>query len=94
MEISRKRFFMKIPDGFKWFHEAKETNGAVLRLNKLIYGLVQAARQWYEKFSEGLLSLVLREIILTLVYFSKREVSPFAIYAFMPMMVSSQGPKR
>jgi Reverse transcriptase (RNA-dependent DNA polymerase) len=40
-----EEIFMKVSDGFKWIHGEKGPNGKVLRLNKSIYGMVQASRQ-------------------------------------------------
>lgn len=48
--------FLKIPQGYKeYLSEIGETcEGSYLKLNKTIYGLVQAARQWWKKFTEVL----------------------------------------
>jgi hypothetical protein len=45
-----KEIFMIIPDGYKMINKKEVTEGKVLKLNKSIYELVQAARQWHEKF--------------------------------------------
>lgn len=44
--------YMTIPPGF--YTEAK-AKGTVCRLKKSLYGLKQASRQWYSKFSDALL---------------------------------------
>ncbi|GKC43676.1 retrovirus-related pol polyprotein from transposon TNT 1-94 [Tanacetum coccineum] len=44
--------YMKIPQGF-----AKEGETKVCRLRKSIYGLKQASRNWYQKFTNALLAL-------------------------------------
>jgi hypothetical protein len=49
--------YMKIPDGFAHVHREEKTQNKVLRLNKSIYRLVQAARQWHAKFSEEIIKL-------------------------------------
>ena len=43
---------MKIPQGF-----AKEGYSRVCRLNKSLYGLKQASRNWYKKFTGALLNI-------------------------------------
>jgi hypothetical protein len=48
---------MKIPDGYKMINKMEVTEGKVLKLNKSIYGLVQAARQWHEKFPEEIMNM-------------------------------------
>jgi hypothetical protein len=50
---------MRIPEGyFRYLLEVHNTtidpNTHVLQLNKAIYGLVQAARQWWKKFKEAM----------------------------------------
>jgi hypothetical protein len=40
-----EEIYMKMPDGYKWTHRNEATDSKVLKLNKSIYGLVQAARQ-------------------------------------------------
>jgi hypothetical protein len=42
-----EEIFIKIPDGYKMMSQKEATEGKVLKLNKSIYGLVQAARQWH-----------------------------------------------
>ena len=52
-----EEIFKKVPDGFNQIHGEGKVSGKILRLNKSIYGLVQAARQWHERFSEEILKL-------------------------------------
>ncbi|KAJ0533037.1 putative RNA-directed DNA polymerase [Helianthus annuus] len=44
--------YMKIPQGF-----SKENENRVCRLRKSLYGLKQASRNWYQKFTSALLGL-------------------------------------
>ena len=44
--------YMKLPQGF-----AKESDTRVCKLNKSLYGLKQASRNWYQKFTSSLLEL-------------------------------------
>ena len=46
---------MDMPLGYHSKGEPNSTGPLVCKLNKLIYGLKQASRQWYAKFSESLL---------------------------------------
>ena len=52
-----EELFLKFPDGYKeYLNEIGEAeNGRFLQLNKSIYGLVQAARAWWKKFTGFLL---------------------------------------
>ena len=57
-----EEIYMDLPPGYA---ERKENNlppNAVLRLKKSIYGLKQASRQWFEKFSSAILSLGFEKI--------------------------------
>jgi Reverse transcriptase (RNA-dependent DNA polymerase) len=46
--------------------KVEEKNGTILKLNKSIYGLVQAARQWHKKFKK----------IITSMGFDKNQINP------------------
>ncbi|KAD4887930.1 hypothetical protein E3N88_20003 [Mikania micrantha] len=48
----KEEVYMKIPQGF-----AKEGETRVCRLRKSLYGLKQASRNWYQKFTNALLDL-------------------------------------
>ncbi|KAK2387518.1 cysteine-rich RECEPTOR kinase [Trifolium repens] len=48
--------YMTIPPGYKLAHSASSST-KVCKLNKSIYGLKQASRQWYSKLSDSLISL-------------------------------------
>ena len=49
-----EELFLSIPEGYKEFLEEKgeQVNREYLKLNKLIYRLVQAARAWWKQFVE------------------------------------------
>ena len=49
-----EQIYLKIPQGLKEYTDVPEETS--LELNKSIYGLVQAARQWWKKFTELLIS--------------------------------------
>lgn len=61
---------MKIPEGYG-LDINEETSPIVLKLNKSIYGLVQAAQQWNSKFTEVILALG----------FEKNKVDPFPVFS-------------
>ena len=48
---------MKLPDGYADIKGSSLPPNAVCRLKKSIYGLKQASRQWFLKFSNSLLAL-------------------------------------
>jgi hypothetical protein len=53
---------MAIPEGYEKYVKEKHkkdihTNTHFLKLTKAIYGLVQAARQWWKKFKDVLATL-------------------------------------
>ena len=52
-----KDLYLKIPKGYREYMKDnnQEVDGGFLKLNKSIYGLVQAARSWWKKFVETLI---------------------------------------
>lgn len=52
-----EEIFMKIPEGYAERKGVVFPPKTVLKLNKSIYGLKQASRQWFKKFSSALLDL-------------------------------------
>ena len=67
--------YMDQPDGFK--EEGKEH--LVCKLQRSIYGLKQASRQWYLKFDEVICSLGFRENTVDQCIYLKNSVSRFII---------------
>ena len=51
-----EEIYMEIPLGYKEVYQEAE-KGTVLKLQMAMYGLVQAARQWFKRLSEVLISL-------------------------------------
>lgn len=49
--------YMKLPEGYEERKGYKLPKNSVLRLRKSIYGLKQASRQWFKKFSATLVSM-------------------------------------
>jgi hypothetical protein len=74
-----EEMYMKIPDGFTHVHEEEKAQNKVLRLNKSIYGLVQAARQWHAKFSEEIIKLGFKGNNVDPCVFTKFENEEFGI---------------
>jgi hypothetical protein len=70
-----EEIFMKIPQGM----EVQLAETKALKLNKSIYGLVQAARQWHKKFSEEILKLGFMENNIDPCVFMKQEGMKFCI---------------
>ena len=72
-----EEIFMKIPEGL-YNQEGNETSSnSVLRLKKSIYGLLQAARQWFLKFEEALKNIGFRNNQIDPCLFIKKEDSKF-----------------
>ena len=64
------------PDGIADFHYENETTMTdnCIRLDKAIYGTVQAARQWFKKLRDCPLNMGLKQSLLDLcVFYEKRE---------------------
>lgn len=51
-----EEIFMKLPEGYAARQGDSLPSNAVCRLKKSIYGLKQASRQWFKKFSASLVS--------------------------------------
>jgi hypothetical protein len=74
-----EEIFMKIPQGYNLVNKMENTEDKVLKLNKSIYGLVQAARQWHEKFSEEILNMGFKSNHIDPCIFFKEENGEFCI---------------
>jgi hypothetical protein len=83
-----EEIFMKIPDGYKMINKKKVTEGKVLKLDKSIYGLVQAARQCHEKISEEFMNMSFKNKHIDPYVFIRRKGKNFTSYAYMWTMVS------
>jgi hypothetical protein len=90
-ELSEE-IFMKVPDGFDMIHGEEKAKDKVLRLNKSIYVLVQAARKWHEKFSEKIIELGYKGNNVEPCVFNKLKGDEFCILCIY-MMESSQTAK-
>jgi hypothetical protein len=74
-----EEIFMKVPEGFAHVHGEEKAQNKVLRLNKPIYGLVQAVRQWHAKFSEEIIKLGFKGNNVEPCVFTKFENEEFCI---------------
>ena len=66
-----EELFLTIPEGYKEFLEENEEqiDGDYLKLNKMIYGLVQAAQAWWKRFVEVLTKdLISSSMLMTAAY--------------------------
>jgi transposase InsO family protein len=66
--------YMRHPPGYR-----EDTSGRVLRLRKSLYGLKQAGRRWYQKFTEILGSLGFSQCKVDQAVFYKHSKSPHVI---------------
>jgi hypothetical protein len=77
---------MKISDGFVYVHGEEKAQNKVLRLNKSIYGLVQATRKSHVKFSEEIIKLGFKGNNVDPCVFTKFENEEFCILRITLMM--------
>jgi Reverse transcriptase (RNA-dependent DNA polymerase) len=70
-----EEIYMRIPEDF----EGEGKGKSILKLNKSIYGLVQAARQWYKKFEEIIVKQGFRGINVEPCVFHKQEGTEFCV---------------
>jgi hypothetical protein len=80
--------YMKVPDRFDRIHGEEKAKNKVLRFNKSIYGLIQAARQWQAKFSEEIIKLGLKGNNVELCVYTKLERDEFTFFVSMLMIYS------
>ena len=74
-----EEIYMKVPKGYIENYGSKGAEGKALKLQKSIYGLVQAARQWHRKFEEVILQQGFIKNEIDPCAFLKREGSLFCI---------------
>jgi hypothetical protein len=74
-----EEIYMKVPQGLGGSNNPADMGNKVLRLNKSIYGLVQAARQWHKRFEEEILKLGYLRNEVDPCVFLKQEGNAFCI---------------
>jgi Reverse transcriptase (RNA-dependent DNA polymerase) len=70
-----EEIYMRIPEGF----EGEGKGNSILKLNKSIYGLVQAARQWHNKFEEIIVKQGFKGNNVEPCVFHKQEGTEFCV---------------
>jgi Reverse transcriptase (RNA-dependent DNA polymerase) len=83
--------YIKIPNGLEKFAGKKFKPGQVLRLNKALYGLVQAPKAWVDTFSKILVSCGLAQCKTEPCVFHKRKIDTrkfCTVYAQPALMVA------
>jgi Reverse transcriptase (RNA-dependent DNA polymerase) len=71
--------YMRIPDGFEESKRPKEEKNRVLKLEKSLYGLVQAARQWNRKFEDEIVNLGFKKNNIDPCVFLRSESQGFCV---------------
>jgi Reverse transcriptase (RNA-dependent DNA polymerase) len=66
---------MRIPEGY----EGEGSRNSILRLNKSIYGLVQAAQQWHRKFKDVIVKQGFKGNNVEPCVFHKQEGTEFCV---------------
>jgi Reverse transcriptase (RNA-dependent DNA polymerase) len=73
-----EEIYMKLPQGFNG-EDPDLSETKALKLNKSIYGLVQAARQWNKRFEEEVFKLGFKKNNVDPCLFFKQEGEPFCV---------------
>ena len=79
-----EEIFMECPDGLP------HKDNKVVLLKKLLYGLVQAARQFHKKWTETLLKLGYCQNLLDSCFYSKKDELLIGTYKDDNLVISNQ----
>jgi hypothetical protein len=74
----REEIFMKLSEGFEEIN-GKTTSPMCLKLNKSIYGLVQAAREWNQQFNSEMVKLGFEINYIDPCHFFKKDKDKFCL---------------
>lgn len=79
-DLEEEEVYMQLSQGCKVSNDKNSNKNLVCKLQRSLYGLQQASRQWYAKFSNFLISLGLNNPKQTHHYLSSVMVHPLFLF--------------